>query len=377
MILEYNPQYFAEGPGGEKTEEPTGKKLSDARDEGQVAKSQELNMAVGLFLAVQLLKFRGASLGEGFVNIMRWIFGSLDQYTALPEGRFTANDFLVLQRTVMIQMLLMMLPFFIVIIFIMLVVNILQVGWKITTKPMQPKLSKLNPLSGMKRLFSKDKLVELLKSVVKVGLIGYIAWDYLIGKTGFLSLLYSYDPLRAIKTVGNFVVEMGQTISIVYLGIGALDLLYQRKKFHDEMMMTKQEVKDEYKNSEGDPQVKGKIRQKMQEVSRARMMKAVPKADVVITNPTHYAVALMYDLDVADAPIVVAKGQDFIAKRIKEIAKEAKVEIVENKPLARMLYSNVKIGEMIPEELYQAVAEVLAYVYRLHGEEDKLGRRAG
>ncbi|MDE5680529.1 MAG: EscU/YscU/HrcU family type III secretion system export apparatus switch protein, partial [Lachnospiraceae bacterium] len=163
------------------------------------------------------------------------------------------------------------------------------------------------------------------------------------------------------------VTDLGMRIAMVYIVLAAADYIYQRFKFAKDMRMTKQEIKDEYKQQEGDPQVKGKIRQKMQEVSRRRMMQSLPQADVVITNPTHYAVAIKYDPEVLDAPIVIAKGEDYLAKKIKEIAKENNVEIVENKPLARMLYANVEVGQAVPPELYQAVAEVLAFVYHLQG----------
>jgi flagellar biosynthetic protein FlhB len=172
---------------------------------------------------------------------------------------------------------------------------------------------------------------------------------------------------QAISLIGNIVINLGIKISVIYMIIAFIDLFYQRHKFHEEIKMTKQEVKDEYKNSEGDPQIKGKIRSKMREASQRRMMQDVPKADVVITNPTHYAVAILYDASKAPAPVVLAKGADYLALKIKEIAKDNKVEIVENKPLARMLYANVDIGQQIPPELYQAVAEVLAMVYKMQG----------
>ena len=169
----------------------------------------------------------------------------------------------------------------------------------------------------------------------------------------------------AVSEICHTVLDLGLRISIIYLLVAVLDLIYQRRKFHKDMMMTKQEVKDEYKNSEGDPQIKGKIRQRMMEASRRRMIQSVPEADVVITNPTHFAVALKYDSEIADAPVVIAKGQDFLAQKIKDEARNAGVEIVENKPLARMIYHNVDLGGKIPPELYQAVAEVLAFVYNL------------
>ena len=180
-------------------------------------------------------------------------------------------------------------------------------------------------------------------------------------------LFYDKPFLEAIRDIGNLVTDLGIRVSAVYMVIAFADLIYQRTKFAKDMRMTKQEIKDEYKNSEGDPQIKSRIRQKMREVSQRRMMQDLPKADVVITNPTHYAVAIQYDPDIAQAPIVLAKGEDFLAAKIKEVARENKIEIVENKPLARMLYANVDVGQVVPPELYQAVAEVLAFVYHLQG----------
>ncbi len=193
----------------------------------------------------------------------------------------------------------------------------------------------------------------------------WVAYSSIMEHQRNLLLLYSMSLMQAIMLVGSVVIDTGMKISMAYFVIAIVDFIYQKWKFKDEMKMTKQEVKDEYKNAEGDPQIKGKQRQRMREASQRRMMQDVPKADVVITNPTHYAVALKYDAEEAQAPIVLAKGTDYLALQIKEKAKEAKVEIVENKPLARMLYANVEIGEEIPPELYQTVAEILAAVYRM------------
>lgn len=207
--------------------------------------------------------------------------------------------------------------------------------------------------------------MELFKSVAKIGLIAWVAYGSIQDNSKNLLLLYHMSLMQAIMLIGTVVIDTGMKISMAYFVLAIIDFIYQKWKFKDDMKMTKQEVKDEYKNTEGDPQIKGKQRQRMREASQRRMMQDVPKADVVITNPTHYAVALKYDAEEAQAPIVLAKGTDYLALQIKEKAKEADVEIVENKPLARMLYANVEIGEEIPPELYQTVAEILAAVYRL------------
>ena len=366
IALKYNLQFFAkEGPGGEKTEEPTSKRLSDARSEGQVAKSMELNSAIALIAMFLVLRNWGGNMGSRFLENFSWIYSSIPDRVVLTNGVLPEQEFAVLIRLVLIRMLIILLPIFAIGVAVAFITNVLQVKWSPTTKPLQPKFSKLNPASGVKRLFSMEKLFELAKSVAKIVLIFLVVRSYLKDRIGIIFLIRDYSVMNAVALVTTTVVDMGFRISLVYLLIGIADYIYQKHKFHEDMKMTKQEVKDEYKNSEGDPQIKGKIRQKMQEASRRRMMQAIPKADVVITNPTHYAVALQYDASVSIAPVVVAKGQDFLAAKIKEIAKESGVEIVENKPLARMLYANVDIGELVPPELYQAVADVLAFVYTL------------
>lgn len=258
-------------------------------------------------------------------------------------------------------------PIFVIFFLIAFIADLVQVKWKVSGKPLKPKFNRMSPVSGFKRIFSVNSLAELIKAILKIGLISYVAYQYLKNKVNQIYLLYDMSFTQALSVISNLITEMGIRISAVYCIIAAADFAYQKVKFTMDMRMTKQEVKDEYKEQEGDPQIKGKIRQKMQEVSRRRMMQNLPKADVVITNPTHYAVAIQYDLEIADAPIVLAKGADYMAKRIKEVARENEIEIVENKPLARMLYANVEVGDMIPPELYQAVADVLAYVYHLKG----------
>ncbi len=366
MILRYDLQFFAkEGPGGEKTEEPTSKKLKDARKEGQVAKSQELGNAVSLIMVFLILRIFGTMIGKNFLEIFNYVYTIIPDFVKLLGGNIQRKDFATMLNTVMLRMVIILLPVFLTGVVIGLIVNIVQVKWAPTAKPLMPKLSKLNPVSGVKKLFSKEKLFELAKSILKIAVIGYVVYSYMIDRIGALLLMYDLSVNSAIAFTCQTVVDVGLRISIFYLFVGIADYLYQRHKFREDMKMTKQEVKDEYKDAEGDPQIKGKIRQRMQEASRRRMMQAVPEADVVITNPTHYAVALKYDTQLADAPIVVAKGQDFLAQRIREAAEAGNVEVVENKPLARMLYHNVDVGSAIPPELYQSVAEVLAFVYNL------------
>ena len=368
MILEYNLQFFAkDGPGGEKTEPATHKKLQDARKEGQVAKSKEIANGFGLLALFLVLKLWVGNMGNSFLEVFDDVYNRLPQVAKLLGGTAPEREMMILMRHAVIQLIIIILPIFIVGFVVALVSDLAQVKWQPTAKPLMPKLSKLNPISGFKKIFSGNAIVELIKSLAKIFLIVYISYSYLKEQADNLFLLYDLQVMPAVQLIGQVVTDLGIRISAVYMVIAFADYFYQKWKFSEDMKMTKQEVKEEYKNMEGDPQIKGKIRQKMREVSQRRMMQSLPKADVVITNPTHYAVAIQYDPTQSDAPLVIAKGQDFLAQKIKEIAKEHKVEIVENKPLARMLYANVEVGEAIPPELYQAVAEVLAFVYHLQG----------
>lgn len=362
-MLRYDLQMFAkEGPGGEKTEQATPKKLEEARKEGQVARSTDVVtafMLLGLFVG---LKICVGYIGNGFLQQFHKVYSSISTVTA---DEVTKNTMLGWVRSEIIEITLIVAPLMIVAVVIAVVFNIAQVKWKPTAKPLKPKPDKINPLKGMKRLFSKDKIMELLKSIAKVGVLSYVVYDTLKDEYGLLFQFYRYEIGEAVLTIGNLVINIGIKIAVCFLAIAAVDYFYQKRKFAEDMKMTKQEVKDEYKNSEGDPQIKGKIRAKMREASQRRMMDSVPDADVVITNPTHLAVALKYDREASSAPIVVAKGADYVAQKIKVIARENNVEIVENKPVARMLYYNVDLNQEIPPELYQAVAEILAYVYGL------------
>ncbi len=359
--LSYNLQFFA-GDSGDKTEEPTAKKLNEARDEGQVAKSQELSTGISLSVLFLSLKLLIGYLGNEFLEVFHRYLGHLSAYASEPMDYGQAHTIVteVLKTVIMIG-----LPLLLIAMITAFVSNLIQIKWKVSTKPLQPKFSKFNPISGVKKIVSKEKLVELVKAIVKITLIFYLVYNELAGDVGFLSELYTISLAEAIVLIGNIVINLGLKVSLVYMVVGFADLFYQKKKYKKDLRMTKQEVKDEYKNTEGDPQIKGRIKQKMREVSQRRMMNQLPEVDVVITNPTHLAVALKYDKFSSGAPVVIAKGADHLAARIKEVAKENKIEIVENKPLARMIYFNVDIGNEIPEELYQMVAEVLAYVYKL------------
>lgn len=363
-MLRYNLQFFAkDGPGGEKTEPATAKKLEDARKEGNVAKSKDLVTAVSLVATFVILKAVIGNIGEGLMGTYKNVYGRISTLGNPGADEITNNAVMTLFKDVIIDVFITVLPIFAVAFVISFVGDLVQVKWKVTSKPMQPKFSKINPLKGFKRIFSLQAVVNLVKSLALIGIIMFVVFQTIVDKKGVLLNLYEVSLMEALGVIGDLVLDLGIKISVIYLIVGIGDYVYQKMKFKNDMMMTKQEVKDEFKNSEGDPQIKGKIRQKMRQASMRRMMQELPTADVVITNPTHYAVALKYEQGKSQAPMVVAKGEDYLAMRIKEKAKEYDVEIVENKPLARALYANVDIGQEIPEELYQAVAEVLAYVY--------------
>lgn len=368
FFMEYDLQWFAkEGNGGEKTEPATSKKLQDARNEGQVAKSQELNSALSLIALFVTLKIFISYIGESLFRSFPVLYNKIPDIIDESIGGMSVKLATTVMNHTLITIVKILLPVFLIGYSVALLTNIVQVGWKVTAKPMKPKFSKLNPLSGFKRIFSKDSLFELLKSIAKISLIIYVAYTAIRDHRDELFLVYDIPLLQVILLVGSIVIDAGLQISLVYLIVGIADWFYQKHKFKEDMKMTKQEVKDEYKNAEGDPAVKSKQKQRMREASMRRMMQKLPEADVVITNPTHYAVAIKYDADTYDAPMVLAKGEDYLAQKIKDIARENHIEIVENKPLARMLYANVEVGEFIPPELYQAVAEVLAFVYHLQG----------
>ena len=267
-------------------------------------------------------------------------------------------------RQAIIIILNIIIPVLIVAVIIAILGNMLQQRWMVTAKPLAPKASKINPLNGFKRIFSVRQLFELIKAIAMMSIIGIMVYNCVRKNMNILLTFYDVTLYTALSLVGNIIINLGIQISAVFLIVGFVDLIYQRHKFKTDNMMTKQEVKDEFKNAEGDPQVKGQIKRRMQEISRRRMMQQLPEADVVITNPTHFAVALKYEPDSGFAFVVIAKGADYLAFQIRDKAKEYNISVVENKPLARIIYHNVDIGMEIPPELYYAVAEILASVLR-------------
>ena len=358
-LLVLNIQFFAEG--GEKTEQPTSRKREKAREEGQVAKSMELNTAFLLLFMFSGIKIFAPYMYQKVLEIFQ------HSYVLFPmvEDVFTPTYILKFIPFILFKTILILTPLFAIALFTGLIINFAQVGWHPTLKPLQPKFSRLNPIQGFKKIISIRSLVELVKTLIKLSIIGLIMYNSISKQAHSIFLLLDMSVMQIIQFIGNIAINSALAVGGFFVLVAIVDFMYQKYDLNKQLKMSKQEVKEESKMSEGNPEVKGKIRQKMREASMRRMMQDLPKADVIITNPTHYAVAILYDKDKGAAPIVLAKGVDYLAQRIKGIANEYEIQIVENKPLARTIYATVDIGDEIPPELYQAVAEVLAFVYSL------------
>lgn len=353
MLFSFDLQLFA----GEKTEEPTAKKRADAKKKGQVGKSQEINAAFVMMAGFVILYNLGGNALQEIMTYSSSIFGHLvietDEESVM---QLFISIIIVLAKT--------SLPMMVFIMIIGLAINFFQVGLNFNTEAIGFKPDKLNPINGFGRIFSKRSLVELVKSIIKIVVIGFFIYDYMVAEILQMPKLIFLELGEATDKISSVIFMLAFKILGVFFVMAAADLYYQKWQTTQDLKMSKQDIKDEFKQTEGDPQIKGKIKSKQRQMAMARMMQEVPQADVIVTNPTHFAVAMSYKPGMA-APIVVAKGQDHVAQRIKEIAREHKVPIVENKPLARALFAAVEIGDSIPQELYKAVAEVLAYVYKL------------
>lgn len=351
-----NLQLFADG----KTEPATPRRREEARKKGQVAKSQELNTALVLLGMAGLLVIGGPwSLGRMANFVRKTLEGGLAGVEFSPAGMQA------LQGRAVICILSVAGPVMGLALVLGLLGQLLQVGFNVTAEPLKPQLARLNPVEGAKRIFSKRALVELGKACLKIGIVTYVAYMAVRGDIRRLPSLPWMEPVQAAALANGLVGKIGLWIGVCLLAVAAMDYLYQRWEYEESIKMSVQDIRDELKQTEGDPQIRSAIRARQRQLAQSRMMQAVPTADVVITNPTHVAVALKYDAKSMVAPIVIAKGAGFIAARIREIATENDVPIVENPPLARTLYDAVRVGREIPVDLYQAVAEVLAYVYRL------------
>jgi flagellar biosynthetic protein FlhB len=347
--------------GGERTEKATPKKRSEARSKGQVARSMDLNGAVVLAAALLALSSFGPKAFAHMRDAMVTLIAMTDD-PAIVDRRGIGGLMLYAGK----QAFLSGGPVVLVCLLAGFLINVAQVGGKPHAKAVRPDFKKLNPISGFKHLFSPNSLVELAKNLLKVGLVGAIVVLALLPKLDTVAALVGTPPADLLPMLCKDVMSIAQRAAIAYLAIGFADVFYQRYRFEKGLKMEKQEVKDEHKQQEMPAEVRGARRRKQFEMAAARMMDAVPTADVVVVNPTHFSVALKYDPD-HPAPIVVAKGVDSLALKIRELARDSDVAVVPDPPLARTLYASVDVGKMIPEDLFHAVAQLLAYVYRVAG----------
>ncbi len=342
----------------EKTEQATPKRRQESRKKGQVGKSKEISSIAVLCAGAVYLFFRAEHHTKELGQIMQRAFLDIPGIAAGSQDLF---EYLCGKAQ---DLLLMLLPIMIVLSVVAILANVLQTGFLLSVEALTPSASKLNPISGLKRVFSLKSLVELAKSIAKLVIVGLVAFTTLKKVFPRLIPLTYQDPSSSLSLLGLESINVLFKCCWVILILALLDFFYQRWQHEQSIKMTKQEVKDENKQTEGDPMVKGRIRSLQREMAKKRMMAEVPKADVVITNPVRLAVALRYDPQKGLAPLVVAKGAQQIAARIREIAREHDVPVIENRPLAQNLYK-LELGDEIPAETYQAVAEILAYVYGL------------
>ena len=355
MYLTLDLQYFNQ----EKTEKATPKKRKETRKKGQVGKSTDVNTAFILMFVFLLFWFAGSFVIEQLTGIVRFTFEEYMLMEITPENVWAMFVRYAYEAALTVA------PIMLASAAAGIFANYIQVGFMVSPEAIKFKLEKINPIKGFKRIFSVRALVEFLKSMMKItfvgGVTGIVLWMYM----DELLRLGLYNVDEGAGLVGNLIVIMGLSVAFLLIFLAILDYTYQKYDHEKNIRMSKQDVKDENKKTEGDPQIKGKIKEKQRQQAMGRMMQEVPKADVVITNPTHYAIALKYDPEETDAPVIVAKGVDYLALKLINIAKSNEVITVENRPLARALYDQADIGHLVPEDLFKAVAEVLAYVYRI------------
>ncbi len=357
--IKFDLTLFSDG-AGDKTEEATPRKKEKAREEGQVAKSVEVTTTFLLTAIFFSLKFIGPFIANKIISLFHLSFNLMDtKEIDIRTATAIFNDYFL-------AFVICVLPFFLISYFVAFISNAMQVGFKLSFKPLKPKLDKLNPISGFKRIFSMKTIVELIKSLAKIAIILAIVYFTVKDYDTLFFRFYELSFIQAYMIMFDLAITVGMKIGLFFLFVAGADYMYQRFSLAKKLRMTKQEVKDEYKMVEGNPEIKQKIRQRMREASMRRMMQDLKDADVVITNPTHFAVAIRYKDGEDMVPVVVAKGVDIIAMKIKEKSKDYEIEIVEDRPLARALYYTVEIGDFVPESLYEAVARVLALVYSLN-----------
>lgn len=343
----------------EKTEEATPKKKSEAKKKGQIARSKDVGLALGMLTCTLCILIFGSYLVQNMKDIL--------EFTLQAGMLEKVNDdtLKIISLKVIVKMGLLILPIAIPIMIAGVIANLMQTGFILTGEPLKVQLSKLNPINGFKNMFSKRSAVDLVKNITVVAIVGILGYTYVKSNySKILQISNLYLPTVG-KEIQSLILGIFLEITIVLIILAALDYFIQFRFHQKDLRMSKQEIKEEFKQMEGDPQIKGKIKQKQREMATRRMMQSVADATVVITNPTHIAIALKYDESKGEAPVVVAKGADYIAIKIKELAKENNVPIMENKPLARLMFDQVEIDQQIPGDMYQAVAEILAMVYKM------------
>ncbi|MBF0497002.1 MAG: flagellar biosynthesis protein FlhB [Deltaproteobacteria bacterium] len=349
-----------EGSDQEKTEQPSGKRRSEAREKGQVPQTPEVASVAVLFVSIGIFYY----LGQGMIRrLMANMQGMLERCATIAPLNVSDTNSLGIEM--LKDMAMVLLPLFFAGVIVAVLANIVQVGWMVSWDSVKPKFSNINPMSGISQIFSVQGLVELIKNILKLTIVGVVAYRAVKNEIPMLTQIMDIGIWDMLAYMCLVCFRILLWCAVMLLILALLDWAYKKWTHEQQLKMTKQEVKDESKQMEGDPMVKARIRRIQREMARKRMMEAVPKADVVITNPTHFAVALKYEENKMNAPTVTAKGADEVAKRIRELAKEHNVPTLENAPLARALYKQVDIGREVPADLFQAVAEILAYVYRL------------
>ncbi len=368
--FEYNPvisksipdiidlQMFGNPEDEGRTEDPTDYKKRKAREEGRVGKSQEFTSGLLIISVIVIFFLFGDYIQDSIKELFHISIGKVGDYT------LSNKSFPNMLGFVLTKILIILAPFLGTAFVVSLIANFAQVGFMFTTKPLQPKFEKIKP-KFQRIFFSKTTAFNLLKSILKVALVAGTLFVFLSFFMKDLLMLGTKDINQSWDQAGFITLIVLGSISLLLFGLSIIDFFYQKWDYKQNLKMSRYELKEERKDTEGDPYVKQRLREKMREISNKRMMEKVPESDVVITNPTHYAIAISYKDDINNAPLVIAKGQDYVALRIKRIAKDNEVPVVENKPLARALYEQTEIGDEIPEEFYMAVAEILAYVYRL------------
>lgn len=345
-------------PGEEKTEKATPKRIQDERKKGNIFKSTEVNTLISIVAVIYSLSF----LGTFILSVLIKTFVTFWDSATIAAG-IHASDTSQMFIQGFLAYALAAFPPLLVAALVGLITTFAQTRGLVSFEALKPKFSKMNPINGIKKIFSLKGLVGLLKSILKITILGYVIFTKFSENFTSFPRLMEMEFSQVIAFGSAFLMDIVNSVAIIFAFLAVADYMYERWQFEKDMRMTKQEIKEEYKQTEGDPQIKGKIKQKQREMAMSRMMADVPTADVVIRNPTHYAVALKYEASENHAPKVVAKGADLVALRIVKIAEENDVQTKENKQLARMLFDNVEIGQEIPEEFFQAVAEILAAVY--------------